>query len=85
MVSLGNRLGDRQKENRRRLVHDLINEMRIRNLAKRFTVPQEDTRKHSCHGLVNDRGEPAWEDSSQEEGHEFRRYVYDVLRYRGQT
>ena len=85
MRSLGSRLAARQEEKRRRLVLELINEMRIRHLAKRFTVRQEGTRKHFGHGLINDNGEPAWEDPSQEEVHEFRRYVYEVLRYREQT
>jgi hypothetical protein len=85
MRSLGSRLAARQEENGRRLVLGLFNEMRIRHLAKRFTVRDEGTRKHFGHGLVNDNGKPAWEDFSQEEGHEFRRYVYEVLRYREQT
>jgi len=85
MKSLGSRLAARQEEKGKRLVLGLINEMRIRSLAKRFTVLQEGTRKHFGHGLINDNGKPAWEDSSQEEGHEFRRYVYEVLRYREQT
>jgi hypothetical protein len=85
MKSLGNRLVARQREYRKRPFLELIKEMRIRRLAKRFTVPQEGTRKHPGHGLVNDNGEPVWEDSSQEEGHQFRRYVYEVLRYREQT
>ena len=85
MRSFGSRLAPRQKENWRRPVLELINEMRIRHLAKRLTVLKEGTRKHSGHGLVNDNGEPAWEDSSREEGHEFRRHVYEVLRYREQT
>ena len=85
MKSLGSRLATRQKENGRRPVLERINEMRIQHLAKRFTVLKEDTGKHFGHGLVNDNGEPAWENSSQEEGHEFRRHVYEVLRYREQT
>ncbi len=85
MKSLGSRLAPRQKENWRRLVLELINEMRIRHLAKQFTVLKEGTGKHPGHGLVNDKGEPAWEDFSQEEGHEFRKIVYEVLRYREQT
>ena len=85
MRSLGSMLAARQEENGRRPVLGLINEMRIRQLAKRLTVLQEGTRRHSGNGLVNDNGEPAWEDFSQEEGHEFRRYVYEVLRYREQT
>ena len=85
MRSLGSRLAARQEEKGRRPVFGRIDEMRIRRLAKRLTVRKEGTRKHIGHGLVNENGTPAWEDSSLEEGHAFRRYVYDVLRYREQT
>ncbi len=85
MRPLGNRLAARQEEKGRRPALGLITEMKIRHLAKRFTVLKEGTGKHSGHGLVNDKGEPAWEDFSQEEGHEFRKIVYEVLRYREQT
>jgi hypothetical protein len=85
MRSLGSMLAARQEKNGRRPVLGLIYEMRIRQLVKRFTVLQEGTRKHSGNGLVNDNGKPAWEDSPREGGHEFRRYVYEVLRYREQT
>lgn len=85
MRSLGNRWEVRQEEYGKWLFLRLINEMRMRSLVNRFAELQAGTGENFGHGLINEKGKPAWEDSSQEEGHEFRRYVYDVLRVREQT
>jgi len=85
MRSLGSRLAARQEEKGGRPVFGRIHEMRIRRLAKQLAVCTEGARKHFGHGLVNEKGTPAWEDSPLEEGHAFRRYVFDILRCRGQA
>ena len=56
----------------------------MRSLVRRLTLRQEEKKKHIALGLVNENGRPVWEDPSPEEIHEFRRYVYEKLRYRKQ-
>jgi len=63
-------LGDRGKE--------LLG---VRSWVKRWTVWPGENRKISGLGLINEYGRPAWEDASGEAGHEYRRYVYETLRF----
>lgn len=69
MRSSGNRLEARQ----------------VRSLVNRFKELQAAPGNHFGSGFINENGKPSWEDSSPEEGHEFRKYVYEVLRVREQT
>jgi hypothetical protein len=52
----------------------------MRSLARRVTLPSEESGKHSGLGLIKENGKPDWEETSQEEGHSFRRYVYQIMR-----
>ena len=56
----------------------------MRSLVRRLTLRQEENKKHIALGLINENGKPVWEDPSPEEIHEFRRYVYEKLRFRKQ-
>lgn len=58
----------------------LITELRMRSLARRVTPPSEENGKHFSLGLIKENGEPVWEETPQEEGHSFRKYVYEILR-----
>lgn len=81
MLSLLRRLALRQDGNGRYAGLGLIDEMRMRYLARRLTFPSGGSRKQPGSGLINENGEPAWEDPSREPGHEFRKFVYEMLRY----
>jgi hypothetical protein len=52
----------------------------MRSLARRVTPPSEENGKHFSLGLIKENGEPVWEETPQEEGHSFRKYVYEILR-----
>jgi hypothetical protein len=52
----------------------------MRSLARQVTLPCEESRKHSGLGLIKENGKPDWEEVPQEEGHSFRRYVYEIMR-----
>jgi hypothetical protein len=56
----------------------------MRSLVRRLTLRPEEKKKHIALGLVNENGRFVWEDPSPEEIHEFRRYVYEKLRFRKQ-
>ncbi len=85
MRSLGNWLDARQGEHGKRPVIERVSELRLRSLAIRFAEQQNGPGRQIGSGLINENGKPAWEEPPQEEGHEFRRYVYEVLRYREQS
>ena len=53
----------------------------VRSWVRRWMVWPGENRKISGLGLINEYGRPAWEDASGEAGHEFRRYVYETLRF----
>lgn len=80
MLSLLRRLALRQDGNRRCAGLGLIDEMRLRSLARRLTFPRGGSGQLPGAGLINENGEPAWEDPSGEPGHEFRNFVYEMLR-----
>lgn len=75
----------RHGENGRRPVLERISIFRLRSLAIRIAELQRGPGNHVGHGLINENGKPAWEEPPHEEGHEFRRYVYEILRYRNQS
>ena len=52
-----------------------------RSWVRRWMVWPGENRKISGLGLINEYGRPAWEDASGEAGHEFRRHVYETLRF----
>ena len=54
----------------------------VRSWGRRWMVWPGENRKISGLGLINEYGRPAWEDASGEAGHEFRRHVYETLRFR---
>ena len=54
----------------------------VRSWMRRWTVRPGESRKISCLGLINEKGRPAWEEAPGEAGHEFRRHVYEALRFR---
>ena len=54
----------------------------VRSWVRRWAVWSGENRKISGLGLINEYGRPAWEDASGEAGHEFRRHVYETLRFR---
>lgn len=68
--------------NRRQPGQEPVSEKKMRSLAIQWTSPRKGSRKHHGHGLINENGKPAWEEFSKEEIHEFRRYVYEKLRYK---
>jgi hypothetical protein len=53
----------------------------VRSWVRRWMVWPGENRKISGLGLINEYGRPASEDASGEAGHEFRRYVYETLRF----
>ena len=73
-----------QEGNRTKPGQGPINEKRMRSLAIQWTSPPKGPRKPHGHGLIKENGRPAWEDTFQEEIHEFRKFVYEKLRYREQ-
>jgi len=81
MLSLLRRLALRQGGSGRYAGFGLIDEMRFRSLARRLTIPRGGSRQQPGSGLIKENGEPAWEDPSREQGHEFRKFVYEMLRY----
>ena len=85
MRSLGIRLDARHGGNGRRSVLERISTLRLRSLAIRIAERQRGPGNHVGYGLINENGKPAWEEPPQEEGHEFRRYVYEILRYPKQS
>ncbi|MDH3384266.1 MAG: hypothetical protein OEM42_09425 [Deltaproteobacteria bacterium] len=85
MLSLLRRLALRQDGNGRYAGLGLCDEMRLRFLARRLTFPRGGSRQQPGSGLINENGEPAWEDPSREPGHEFRNYVYEMLRCQEQA
>lgn len=85
MRALGIRLDARQGEYARRTLLARISDHRLRSLAILVAELQKGRGIHCGHGLINENGRPAWEESHQEECHEFRRYVYEILRYRKQS
>lgn len=85
MGALGIRLDARQGEIARRPIRERISNHRLRLLAILVAELQKGRGNHCDHGLINENGRPAWEEPPQEEGHEFRRYVYEILRYRKQS
>jgi hypothetical protein len=80
MLSLLRRLALGQDKNGRYAGFGLIEEMRLRSLARRLTFPGGGSRQQHGLGLINENGKFAWEDLSQEPGHEFRKFVYKMLR-----
>ena len=64
----------------RQFCSELFTELRMRSLVRRVTQSCEDGRKHYGLGLIKENGKPVWEETPQEEGHSFRRYVYEILR-----
>jgi hypothetical protein len=52
----------------------------MRALARQVTLPSGEREKHSALGLIKENGKPDWEENPQEEGHPFRKYVYEVMR-----
>lgn len=54
----------------------------LRSWVRRWAVWPGEIRKISGLGLINEYGRPAWEDASGEAGHDFRRHVYEALRFR---
>lgn len=63
----------------------LFDEMRLRSLARRLTFPRGVSGQHPGSGLINENGEPAWEDPAREPGHDFRNFVYEMLRCQTQA
>jgi hypothetical protein len=70
----------RSRGSERRFGFGLITELRMRSLARRVTLPSEESGKHFGLGLIKENGKPVWEETPQEEGHSFRRYVYEIMR-----
>ena len=85
MLSLLRRLALRQDGNGRYAGLGLCDEMRLRFLARRLRLPRGGSRPQPGLGLINENGTFAWEDPSQEPGHEFRNYVYEMLRCQEQA
>ncbi len=85
MLSLLRRLALRQDGNGRYAGLGRIDEMRLRFLARRLRLPQGGSRQQPGLGLINENGKFAWEEPSQEPGHEFRKFVYQMLRYQEQA
>ncbi|MGB3398941.1 MAG: hypothetical protein WBA34_02075 [Candidatus Deferrimicrobiaceae bacterium] len=81
MLSLLRRLALRQDRSRRSAGLGLIDEMRLRSLVKQLRFPPGGSRQQPGSGLINENGKPVWEDPSREPGHEFRKFVYEMLRY----
>lgn len=81
MLSLLRRLALRQDRSGRYAGLGLIDEMRFRSLARQLRFPPGGSRQQPGSGLINENGEPAWEDPSREPGHEFRKFLYEMLRY----
>lgn len=81
MLSLLRRLALRQDGNGGYAALGRIDEMRLRSLARQLTFPPGRSRQKPGSGLISENGEPAWEDPSREPGHEFREFVYEMLRY----
>jgi hypothetical protein len=53
----------------------------VRSWARRWGLWPWGNRKVPGLGLINENGRPAWEDAYGEAGHEFRRHVYETLRF----
>lgn len=85
MLSLLRRLALRQDGNGRYAGLGLIDEMRLRSLERRLTFPRGGSWQQPGPGLISENGLPAWEEVSREPGHEFRRFVYEMLRSREQA
>lgn len=54
----------------------------VRSWVRRWTVWPGEIRMMFGLGLINEYGQPSWEEASGEAGHEFRRHVYETLRFR---
>ena len=85
MRALGIRLDARLGENARQTNHEQISDHMLRSLAILVAQLQKGRGSHCSHGLINEHGKPAWEEPPEEEDHEFRRYVYEILRCREQS
>lgn len=85
MLSLLRRLALRQGGNGRYAGLGLTDEMRLLFLARRLRLPRGGSRPQPGLGLINENGKFAWEDPSQEPGHEFRKFVYQMLRCQEQA
>ena len=73
-----------QEVNRRQPGQGTISEKRMRSLAIQWTSPPKGPRKPHGQGLIKEDGKPVWEEISKEEVHEFRKFVYEKLRFREQ-
>ncbi len=65
-------------------MRSLLDEIRIWQLVRKLTVPQAVGRVSFGLGLIHENGTPDWEEAPPDEGHAFRRHVYEQLRLREQ-
>ncbi len=70
----------RPRRTGRQIGFGFVTELRMRSLVRQVTLPSGQGMKHSGLGLIKEDGKPDWEEPLQEEGHFFRRYVYELMR-----
>lgn len=65
-------------------MRSLLGEIRLRQLVRKLSKARKESKPPSGLGLIHENGTPDWEMVSADEGHAFRRHVYEQMRFRKQ-
>lgn len=65
-------------------MRSLLGEIRLRQLVRKLSEPRKEGALPIGLGLIHENGIPDWETVPPDEGHAFRRHVYEQMRFREQ-